>query len=68
MSFAFWWNGSYLVSTMLYVRHIIMLYQNSHTLETSYFAARPGDYAYCVLIVMGILDVFSVFLGWYSTF
>jgi Derlin-2/3 len=39
-------------SGMGLIWHCFMLYQNSRTLEVSHFATRPGDYAYCVTLIM----------------
>lgn len=43
--------------------HIIMLYQNSISLETNHFAVRPWDYLTTIIMIMGSLDLIAFAMG-----
>ncbi|KAJ3316292.1 Derlin 1, partial [Boothiomyces sp. JEL0866] len=43
--------------------HLIMLYQQSLSLEQGHFSSKPYEYAWAIILIMAVLDVIGVYMS-----
>jgi hypothetical protein len=45
------------VQTQCRLFHLVFLYQYSRSLEEGFYGGKKGEYLFCILLIMGLLDV-----------